>query len=434
MAVEGSAGKPAFKARLLWLGGLGAFFHASYALANWIASTRADVPSIVFAWERHVPFIDWTVFPYWTTNLFYAASIFICRTKAELTSHGRRLLTAQLVSVTCFILFPLKFSFEKPETEGASGFLFDLLGSFDKPFNQSPSLHVAITIILAALYVKILPRFARMLFLLWSGLVLASVMTTYQHHFIDIPTGALLGLACIWLWPDDGTKRVATIVTANRKLGGYYASGAILCSLPALYLGGAFLWLLWPAVAFLCIALGYLALGTSVFAKSREGHIGLPSRVILLPYLWAARLNAYFWTRKEIPAVEVTDRVFVGSFPHKIPARIAQVIDLTCEFQRKHDFSWQSFPLLDFTATPATLAEAADAVEAARKQGPVLVCCALGYGRSVATVAVWLIRTKRAKDVKEALDILRAKRPRLRIKPYQEQAITEAAKAGASNA
>lgn len=425
------AGKdnPSIKARFGWLAGLGVFFYASYGFANWLASTRDNVPSIVFGWERHVLFMDWTIFPYWTTNLFYAASFFLCRTAAELGSHGRRLLTAQVVSVACFMLFPLKFSLPKPDTSGAFGFMFDALGAFDKPFNQAPSLHIALTIILAALYIKILPRGARALFLLWSALVVASVMTTYQHHFIDIPTGALLGLACIWLWPDDGAKRVPVMVTSSKKLGGYYAAGAALLAIAAVYGGGGFLWLLWPAVALLFMALGYLAFGTAIFAKSVQGDIGLPSRLILLPYLWGARLNAMYWTRGETPAVEVADGVYVGSFPSQLPTGVAQVVDLTCEFSRGHDISWQSFPLLDFTATPETLAAAADAVEVARKKGPVLVCCALGYGRSVATVATWLIRTKRAKNVTDAMALLRAKRPRLRIKPYQELAIAKAADA-----
>ena len=65
------------KRAALWLVLLGPFFYASYGLANWWAGTRAQVPSVVFAWEQHIPFLAWTIFPYWSLNLFYAASLLL---------------------------------------------------------------------------------------------------------------------------------------------------------------------------------------------------------------------------------------------------------------------------------------------------------------------------------------------------------------------
>ena len=103
---------------------------------------------------------------------------------------------------------PLRFTFERPELDGFFGWMFDVLMGFDKPFNQAPSLHVALTVILIARYQRLLPPRAFALFLAWSVLVVASVMTTFQHHFIDIPTGALLGWFCVWCWPMAATTRM----------------------------------------------------------------------------------------------------------------------------------------------------------------------------------------------------------------------------------
>ncbi|RIK46201.1 MAG: hypothetical protein DCC59_17355, partial [Chloroflexi bacterium] len=128
----------------------------------------------------------------------------VCASRAELDTHARRLLTAQVVAVTCFVLFPLRFTFEKPETDGVFGFLFAVLGGFDQPYNQAPSLHIALLVILWALYARHLPAWGRAVLHAWAVLVTVSVLTTYQHHFIDIPTGALLGFLCLWLWPDHG--------------------------------------------------------------------------------------------------------------------------------------------------------------------------------------------------------------------------------------
>ncbi|MEG0185806.1 MAG: serine/threonine protein phosphatase, partial [Stenotrophomonas sp.] len=89
---------------LLWLALLGPFFFLSYGFANAMAGRLSYVPSIVFDWEARIPFQAWTIVPYWSIDLFYVASFFICTRRAELDMHARRLFTAQLLSVACFLL------------------------------------------------------------------------------------------------------------------------------------------------------------------------------------------------------------------------------------------------------------------------------------------------------------------------------------------
>ncbi|HNK33493.1 MAG TPA: serine/threonine protein phosphatase, partial [Plasticicumulans sp.] len=133
---------------LLWLAVLGPLFFLSYGAANWLASRRAGVGSLVFDWEHAIPFWPWTILPYWSIDLLYALSLFVCTTRRELDAHGRRLLTAQLVAVSAFVLVPLRFTFERPPVDGLPGALYALLGSFDLPYNQAPSLHIALLLIL----------------------------------------------------------------------------------------------------------------------------------------------------------------------------------------------------------------------------------------------------------------------------------------------
>ena len=192
-----------------WLCLLGPFFFLSYGTANWLAAQRAEVGSVVFDWEHAIPFLAWTIIPYWSIDAFYGLSLFVCANKAELDTHTRRLLTAQIVAVTCFILLPLRFTFERPQATGVAGALFDVLTSFDKPFNQAPPLHIALLVILWPLYARHVPRWALWLLHPWFALLFVSVLTTYQHHFIDLPTGALLGFFCLWLWPDGAASPVA---------------------------------------------------------------------------------------------------------------------------------------------------------------------------------------------------------------------------------
>src|SRR5882724_8274605 len=84
---------------ILWLAFLGPFFFASYGLANYLASQHSDVGAVVFEWERQIPFIPWTIIPYWSIDLLYAISVFLCTSRAELDAHARRLLTCQIGAV-----------------------------------------------------------------------------------------------------------------------------------------------------------------------------------------------------------------------------------------------------------------------------------------------------------------------------------------------
>jgi hypothetical protein len=417
-----------------WLAFLAPFFYLTYGAANAIAANRHDVPSIVFSWERHVPFLAWTIIPYWSINAFYGLSLFVCATKTELDAHARRLLTAQIVAVVCFMLFPLKFTFQQPQTHGFAGVLFAALTSFDRPFNQAPSLHIALLVILWRLYAKHLPRLAQWPLHIWFALVGASVLTTYQHHFFDIPTGALLGVFCIWLWPERGTSPLATAaLTADRRrlvLATRYLIGGSVIAALALWIGGAGWWLLWPAVSVLLVAANYAALGPEGFQKDTEGRMSLAARLLLAPYLAAAFVNSRSWTRHEPTPVAIGDDVWLGRIPlAREAAGFASVVDLCAELPGAATAgTWMCIPMLDLVPPPpAQLRDAAASIERGRAAGPVLVCCALGYSRSAASVATWLLTRNPAKTMSEAIDSVRGARPRIVIDAALRAAIATAA-------
>jgi len=420
-ANEASApGEPRpWKRALLWLALLGPFFFASYGFATWVTAQRADVGAIVFDWERHIPFVPWTILPYWSIDLMYGISLFACASRRELDTHGRRLLTAQLVAVTCFLAFPLRFTFERPETSGAFGWLFDVLGAFDKPFNQAPSLHIALLVILWALFARHTHGGWRWVLHAWMALIGVSVLTTWQHHFIDLPTGALLGFFCLWMWPLHGPSPLALFAwtqdAQRRRLALRYAAGAAILAAIAFVAAGAALWLLWISVALLLVALNYSAIGPQGFQK-RNGWLSPGATAMLAPYLAGAWINSRAWTRKRPQPDQIVDAVWLGRAP--LPRDLdrhgfAAVVDMTAELP----FSaagrrYSLLPVLDLVAPdPATLARAAAAIEDARAHGPVLVCCALGYSRSAAAVCAWLVATGRAASVDEAIARVQRARP-----------------------
>lgn len=423
---RGRHGRP-WRRAAAWLALLGPLFYVSYGLANQWAATRETVPSVVYAWEYHLPFLAWSILPYWSINVFYSLSLFFARNRHELDRHGARLLSAQLIAVACFLLWPLHFSFGQPPVEGGvSGFLFAALRSFDQPFNQAPSLHIALAVILWDWYRQRLPRWVLPLWHLWILAICASVLTTWQHHFIDIPTGALLGLLCVWLWPLE--RRVAlpmawrlTADARRWRLASFYAGGAAMCLVLALYGGGVFAWAAWPAASLTLVALAYVGFGARGFAMDSRGRMHWSARWLYAPYCAGAALNAWLWTRRLPAAVTVKHGLRLGRRPSHAEWRAAgcpRVLSLCAELPLDPRITdARCIAMLDLVIPPPVTLRRAVAMLQSQHQaaGPsgVWVCCALGFSRSAATLLAWQLSHEHHVSLAEAEANLRRVRPQM---------------------
>lgn len=399
-----------------WLVLLGIVFYGSYGAANAWAASRAGVPSVVFGWEHQLPFWAWTIFPYWSVNALYALSLFVARNRREMDRHAARLLTAQAIAIACFVLWPLRFSFGQPEVAGAPAFLFDALRSFDQPYNQAPSLHVALVVILWDWYQRLLRAWwARLIAHVWALAIALSVLTTWQHHALDVPTGALLGLWCVWLWPlrrPQGWRWSQE--PARRRLAAGYAMGALAATW-AWSQALAWLPLLWLAAALAAVALSYAGLGARGLGMDAQGRLTWAARWLLAPHRLGAAFNAWAWTRGQPPAQQVQGPVWLGRRPTWAEWQRAgrpQVLTLAAELPLDARIPVRALPQLDLVpATPAQLRRAAWAIERLAAQGsPVWVCCALGASRSAAAVAAWLTYTQ-GLSAEQAVAAVRAARP-----------------------
>ena len=408
---------------IAWLLFLGPFFFASYGFANWLASRRAHVGAVAFGWEHAIPFMAWTIVPYWSIDVLYVISFFIPTTRQELDRHAQRLLFVQLVSILFFIAVPLRFSFDRPDAHGFFGALFAALGSFDKPFNQAPSLHIGLLVVIWARFSDHVSARWRWALHAWMLLIGLSVLTTYQHHFIDLPTGLAVGFAALWVFPDDEVSPLRRFALSSdrrrRRLALIYATGALACAALAC-LGGAWLWFFWPALSLALVATNYIAIGERGFQKAASGQLTVGARGLLAPYLAGAWINSRLWTRNQNEAAEVIDGVWIGRIPRDLrDSQFEGVIDLTAELScgPVGDRFYRSVPVLDLTVPLSeSLHEAAKAIDEARARGPVLVCCALGYSRSATAVVAWLLMTQRAATVDEGMAIVRKARPAIVLK------------------
>ena len=442
--------KPTLKTSLLKLALVGMLFYASYGLSNHYAASLAYVPEVAFAWERNIPFWEWTILPYWSLNLMYAAAFFLCRDTREQNRYVARLVSAQIIATTCFMLFPLHFGWSKPPTHGLSGWLFDSLVAFDLPYNQAPSLHIALSIIVGAFYWTRFPKI-RLPLLLWQSLIALSVLTTYQHHFIDVPTGALLGWLVLWAIPQHGVSpfrrpfdtqgRLKTSEASFReaktppetrsreiKIAMLYLAGAVLSALPSLF-GGAWLWMLWVSVSLSVVAFAYLTGNAAVFQKQADGRLSAAATVLLLPYLVGVRLNMAYWLSGKAKMVRVRDDVWIGSVSG-ISDDLPAVLDVCAEYPcPRYRGAYRTLPLLDMVAPSENdLMQAASLLEALRRQhGKVLTCCALGYGRSAAVVFTWLLVYGGCRDLAQATAELKQARPQTVLPPETAKVVEAAA-------
>lgn len=432
-AYSAATTSPLWGRSIAWLLFLGPFFFLSYGFSNHLAAERGVADALFFEWERSVPFLPWTIVPYWSIDLFYGLSFLLCRSRMQVDRHALRLLTAQLISVSFFLAFPLHFAFERPHVDGLFGAMFDALMGFDQPYNQAPSLHISLLVILWSRFASGVPPSWRMPVHFWAFLIGLSVMTTFQHHFIDIPTGILAGLLCLWIWPDSGPSPLAagkfSPTARHLRLAAYYLLGAFVLAGLAQSLGGAALWLWWGAAALGLVALIYARCGTAGFQKQAGRH-SLPAAILFLPYTLGAWLNSRWWTRRHPAPDAILDNVWIGRLPstgEMYRAGFAALCDFSAELPApRGNWHYMGLPWLDLVPPDAgQLTEAALLIESSRIHGPVLVSCALGYSRSACAVIAWLLLTGRASSLDAAEALLREKRPQMVLSPDHRAALRQ---------
>lgn len=404
-----------WKRGVLWLLLLAPLFFISYGQVNHFTATRADVRSLVFAWEHAIPFLPWTIIPYWSIDLLYGISLLICTSRRELDRHALRLVAASLIACAGFLLFPLQFTFQRPATDGVAGLLFRQLEQFDLPYNQAPSLHIILAWLLWLRFRAHLSAGWRKVLSAWFLLIGVSVLTTWQHHAIDVVSGLAVGVFISYLLPISWSGRWRPLRRPDLALARRYGAGSLIFLLAGFWLPYGYL-LLWPALAMGIVACGYLVLRESVWQKNSHGQISLSAWLLLLPVIAGAHISRRYFCRRLTAVSDISDGIAIGSWPVNAIAQ-ASVLDLSAEFNRSPTIEgrpYLCYPLLDLTAPGRQqLLEAVEQLRYLHQQHQtVLVHCALGLSRSALVVAAWLI-TRQGITAAQAVETLRARRPEI---------------------
>jgi protein-tyrosine phosphatase/membrane-associated phospholipid phosphatase len=411
--------------------GLGALFLIVYGWCNWFTAQRATVPTLFFEWERSIPFVPLMIVPYMSIDLFFVTAPFLCRSDRELVALSKRMAMAILIAGLCFVLLPLRFAFERAHLSGWLGALFDWFQGIDRPYNLFPSLHIALCLILAELFVRRTRGLLRHALIIWFVLIGLSAVLTYQHHVMDVVAGFALGAYCLYFFPESDARLP---VVPNRRVGSYYLVGACTVASLAVLLWpwGAFL--IWPTVSLGIAAAAYFGAGPGIFRK-RDGRLPWTTWWALGPVLLGQEISRLYYRRRCRAWNELTPRTWIGSVLSRGEAAAAvregvtAVLDLTAEFSESAPFravNYRNVPVLDLTSpTFEQLEEMAAFIEEESSEGIVYIHCKIGYSRTAAAAIAFLLRTGKVRTVSEAIHFLRQVRPTIVIRPEVMIALRE---------
>jgi hypothetical protein len=181
-------------------------------------------------------------------------------------------------------------------------------------------------------------------------------------------------------------------------------------------------------IAFIGVGLAFGSNTPGIFMKSTNGRLSLLSYLVFWPYLALNYLFLRLYRRlsKENPLDEILPGLHLGrklchADRERLPQRgVRAVVDVTSEWGEAgfilKNYAYLCVPVLDTCApTRQQLHETVAWIEVHLQHGGVFVHCAAGHGRSATIIAAYLLHTKAAAGVQEAIDLIKSKRPKIRL-------------------
>lgn len=129
--------------------------------------------------------------------LFFTAIHGIATTK-EWKRVGASIIFVQLVASVVYLFYQTHVP--RPDVVGDDVFsaLVRFIYSSDQPYNTFPSLHVAHSTVCLYWWRRLYPKWFPAALVL-TGMIYVATVSLKQHYVVDIPSGALLAVAGIWV-------------------------------------------------------------------------------------------------------------------------------------------------------------------------------------------------------------------------------------------
>lgn len=174
------------------------FLTLAYVLPNKIILTPAWLVPLTFI-DNLIPISEAWIWAYISYYPFiFGAFLFIQGDFHRKLIFNSYLISASFASVIFFI-FPtvIPRDFYPVIDRSLSGAILLVLRFIDRSTNCLPSMHICLSLI-ATLSVWSASKKHRAFCIVWFLLITYSTMATKQHYFIDVLTGAILGLV-VWI-------------------------------------------------------------------------------------------------------------------------------------------------------------------------------------------------------------------------------------------
>lgn len=186
---------------------LGAAVAIGLGAATYLASLPYDLlnhgPNVLFLKtpiDELIPVVPALVVPYVSLRPFiYVSGVLLLLFRVRIYRSAQLSLALAFLVSYVFYLY-LQTYVDRPQLTGDDLFtrMIREVYASDQPYNDFPSLHVALSTVLAIHWWRVSPRLGRPI-AAWVALIVVSTVFVKQHYVPDIAGGLLVAVAVSWV-------------------------------------------------------------------------------------------------------------------------------------------------------------------------------------------------------------------------------------------